>query len=263
MEIDRNLLHEVIAQAEAIAGNAHRAKKNAPAAAQPAELAALLAHRLKEAEYSKKGCIWRWVATHPQSHLKVALEKITLNSDTEKSYRNSIARTNYIRDERSACLRALRAISNFSDAAFQDNHPTDIGFDPSTVADSRKLALTTITQRQGQAKFRNNLLAAYKNQCAISRTSAPAVLDAAHIHPYLGSDSNSVNNGLLLRTDLHTLFDLFLIFVSPDTLVVSLAPELRNTDYNQFHGIPLADTTYSSQRPSPKALEWHRSQCKW
>ncbi|MDO5610754.1 MAG: HNH endonuclease [Pseudomonadota bacterium] len=226
-------------------------------------MAALLVHRLNDVDHSRKGLIWRWVATHPQSSLEAAVEHIVLNSDTDTAYRRSLARSNYIRDERSACLRALRAISTVSFPVAQGENLIYGGFDPSVVLDLRKKVLATIAQRQGQGQFRSKLFAAYNSQCAISKTSVRAVLDAAHIHPYLGRDSNSVNNGLLLRTDLHTLFDLFLIFVSPDAYVVSVSPELRCSYYGQFHGVPISDTAVSSQRPSQKSLQWHRSQCEW
>jgi len=50
------------------------------------------------------------------------------------------------------------------------------------------------------------------------------VLEAAHIKPYRGKTDSHLENGLLLRADLHTLFDLNLIGVEPDTLTVRVHP---------------------------------------
>ncbi|MBE2321408.1 HNH endonuclease, partial [Solirubrobacter sp. CPCC 204708] len=76
--------------------------------------------------------------------------------------------------------------------------------------------LTAVAQRRGQSTFRNQLLEAYDLRCAITGSNAVAVLEAAHICPYRGDHTNRVDNGLLLRADIHTLFDLGLIWVTPE-----------------------------------------------
>src|ERR1700722_13605652 len=89
--------------------------------------------------------------------------------------------------------------------------PNDVAdqepFDPKNIKDARERIRRTIVQRRGQAKFRNALLEAYGSRCAISGCGALEVLEAAHICPYQGSATNHVTNGLLLRADIHTLFD--------------------------------------------------------
>lgn len=85
-----------------------------------------------------------------------------------------------------------------------------------------------IAARRGQKKFRDALLKAYKNTCAISGCRFDEILEAAHIIPYSesGARHSIVTNGILLRADLHTLFDLNLLKIHPGTLKVELDPIL-------------------------------------
>jgi hypothetical protein len=90
--------------------------------------------------------------------------------------------------------------------------------------------------------------------CAITACDAADALEAAHIVPYCGEQSNHAANGLLLRADLHTLFDLDLIGIEPHTLKVSLVPDLRRLTYAEFHGKILAAPSDPADRPSKNAL---------
>src|SRR6185369_1227809 len=112
-------------------------------------------------------------------------------------------------------LRAMRTLESESAALLMQRWSSSTGqpdagpmidFDPNQ-ADMRKLREASIIYRQGQAKFRQSVLSAYKNRCCISGFDVADALDAAHIVPYLGEHSNKVANGLLLRSDLHALFD--------------------------------------------------------
>src|SRR5690606_9685478 len=69
--------------------------------------------------------------------------------------------------------------------------------------DARVWILTAVAQRQGQASFRAQILEAYGNRCALTGYKAVAVLEAAHIVPYRGEHTHRVDNGLLLRADIH------------------------------------------------------------
>jgi hypothetical protein len=68
-------------------------------------------------------------------------------------------------------------------------------FDPTGVIDSRQRVLAQIVRRRGQQEFRERLLAAYDGRCAITGCDAVEALEAAHIVPYRGVDTNSVQNG--------------------------------------------------------------------
>jgi hypothetical protein len=106
-------------------------------------------------------------------------------------------------------------------------------FNPVTIKDVRKRIRASIVQRQGQGLFRRRLLEAYGRRCAITGCATEAVLEAVHITPYLGKAANDLTNGLLLRSDLHTLFDLGLIGVDPSTFTLVLSRSLHNGDYAQ------------------------------
>lgn len=84
-------------------------------------------------------------------------------------------------------------------------------FTPDEVEDSRRRILREIVMRQGQPAFRSGLLTAYEGQCALTGCTVVEVLEAAHITPYLGPETNHITNGLLLRSDLYTLWDRCLI----------------------------------------------------
>jgi predicted restriction endonuclease len=61
-------------------------------------------------------------------------------------------------------------------------------------------------------------------------------LEAAHLRPYRGEGDNHPSNGLLLRSDLHTLFDLGLIGINPEDHTIVIHPALRGTEYEQYDG---------------------------
>jgi hypothetical protein len=129
---------------------------------------------------------------------------------------------------------------------------------PPNMEDGRKRALQLVAIRQGQAKFREKLFDAYGARCAITGTSIAATLQAAHISPYRGPETNGVDNGLLLRADIHNLFDLGLIRIDPQTFKISLAEEIKATKYGQLEGKKLRSTAKPNQRPSSTALEQRR-----
>ncbi|MBD2425009.1 HNH endonuclease [Phormidium sp. FACHB-1136] len=96
--------------------------------------------------------------------------------------------------------------------------------------EQRKRLLKSIAIRQGQPRFRRNLIDRY-GCCLISGCSVKDTLEAAHIHPYAENGTNHISNGLLLRADFHTLFDLYLLAIDAD-LVIHIHPSLR--DYIQY-----------------------------
>jgi hypothetical protein len=125
------------------------------------------------------------------------------------------------------------------------------GYTP-RMADTRKKVLASIRARRGQPKFRRDLIRRYGESCAISGCTVMAIVEAAHIWPYRGEEDNHPENGLLLRADLHTLYDLDLIGIDQD-LRVHLSWSLEGSDYEQFAGRQLT----LRARPSASAIE-HR-----
>ena len=122
--------------------------------------------------------------------------------------------------------------------------------------DARVRALRAIAVRQGQPAFRAVLLDAYESRCAITGCQVLPLLDAAHIKPYKGEYTNRADNGLLLRTDLHTLFDLGLVWIEQD-FTIEVALELDGSGYDDFRGRRLKLPNDPAKRPNKKHLADH------
>ena len=80
--------------------------------------------------------------------------------------------------------------------------------------------------RLGQGSFKAVILDAYHRRCAISGTHIPPVLEAAHIRPVAKGGEHRLDNGLLLRSDIHTLFDRGYLGVDP-SYRLHVSPRLR------------------------------------
>lgn len=128
--------------------------------------------------------------------------------------------------------------------------------DVDSLEDERWRTLSAIVQRRGQPAFRRRLLRAYGGQCAITGCDAPAALEAAHIVPYLGGSTNVVTNGLLLRADVHTLFDLGLIGIRASDRVVVLDDQLVGTVYDPLAGRRLTPPRRTADAPGDAVLAW-------
>jgi ribosomal protein L37AE/L43A len=98
-----------------------------------------------------------------------------------------------------------------------------------------------VRTRLGQAAFRAALLREQGEQCAISGPAPADVLEAAHLYSYAESGEHHDFGGLLLRRDLHRLFDNGRIAVDPETGLLDAAPELDAYPiYAELHGKPMA-----------------------
>ena len=132
-------------------------------------------------------------------------------------------------------------------------------FNPETVEDERRRVLAVIAQRQGQVGFRKTLLKAYGGRCAVTSYDASEALEAAHIVPYRGPVTNHPSNGLLLRADLHSLFDLGLVAVDTTSeLRLLVSKEIERTSYAQMKGSVLSVPDDPALYPSLEALKQHR-----
>jgi HNH endonuclease len=139
---------------------------------------------------------------------------------------------------------------------YEDFEPETLDFDPKSLEDARKRVIREIVQRQGQPIFRRDLLKAYKNRCSVTGNRAAFVLEAAHIVPYLGPDTNNVKNGLILRSDIHTVFDLGLLGIDPKSRAMIVSSELAGTAYVKLKGRILGEPIHPSLRPTKSALEF-------
>jgi putative restriction endonuclease len=116
--------------------------------------------------------------------------------------------------------------------------------------------------RLGQGAFRVLVTDAYSRRCAITGERTLPVLEAAHIRPYAESGPNLISNGLLLRSDLHILFDDGYVTVTEDLRVeVSkrIKEEFENgREYYQHRGKALLIVPGGTEeRPSKEFLRWH------
>ena len=134
--------------------------------------------------------------------------------------------------------------------------PRSTKSEPEDLNDARRRVLAEVVRRQGQGRFRDALRRAHGDRCAATGDAPPEVLEAAHVDPYLGPQSNLADNGLLLRADIHTLFDLHLIAVSEKGRWM-VSPLLKGTAYEDLAGRRLLQGT--SHPTSPKRLTRHRS----
>lgn len=120
-------------------------------------------------------------------------------------------------------------------------------------------------QRLGQGAFRSRVTDAYGRRCAVTGERTLPVLEAAHIQPYAKRGPNRVDNGLLLRSDLHRLFDRGLVTIEPDRLTFRVSDRIRDEYsngrvYYELDGKPLIVLPESSdERPKRAFLEHHRS----
>lgn len=118
-----------------------------------------------------------------------------------------------------------------------------------------------IRVRLGQGAFRVLVTEIYNRSCAITQERTLPVLEAAHIKPYSKSGPHRINNGLLLRSDLHKLFDLGYLTISSDYHVeVSkrIKEEYKNgREYYALHGRELTLPSNSKYQPSREYIEWH------
>ena len=120
--------------------------------------------------------------------------------------------------------------------------------------------------RLGQGAFRVLVTDAYQRRCAITSERTLPVLEAAHIQPYAERGPHLVENGLLLRSDLHTLLDGGYVTVTDD-LRVEVSSRIREEfangrEYYKHHGQPLLVTPRATdERPSREFLRWHNEHC--
>ena len=139
----------------------------------------------------------------------------------------------------------------------QINDYSEEEFQIDNVDQAREKTLRSISSRRGQGKFRNNILEIYESECVITNCKIPDVLQAAHIFPYNGKETNKPDNGLLLRTDIHDLFDMFLISIEPESLIIKISPKLFNSSYDKYNNKKMKIPSGKILRPSSKALTWH------
>ena len=121
---------------------------------------------------------------------------------------------------------------------------------------------TLIQPRLGQGGFRYAVTERYGRRCAMTGERSLPALEAAHIRPYSEQGPHRVSNGLLLRADLHRLFDAGYITVTPD-LRIDVSKQLKEEfengrDYYAMSGRPLIVLPHQvADKPGREFVEWH------
>ena len=106
-----------------------------------------------------------------------------------------------------------------------------------------------VRARVGQANFRARLLSRFGSCCAISGICPPESLEAAHLYSYANVGAHHDGGGLLLRRDIHRLFDLGLIAVDVATMTIEIATDIREfPQYSPFHGQRLKAEVRTSEK---------------
>ncbi len=119
-----------------------------------------------------------------------------------------------------------------------------------------------VQPRLGQGAFRVLVTEAYDRACAVTQEHSLPVLEAAHIRPFAQAGAHEPANGLLLRADLHRLFDRGYLTVDPD-LQPRIGERLRQdfhngSTYYPLQRRPLRLPEHDEERPDPDLLAWHR-----
>ena len=114
--------------------------------------------------------------------------------------------------------------------------------------------LRQVYQRQGQQQFRSKLIQAYGAKCLVTGAAVVQTLQAAHIQPVAKDGTHVPSNGLLLRADIHTLFDLHLITIDRD-YKIHVSPQVADSEYKKLHGKKLK---LDSSRITPSKALLHR-----
>lgn len=111
-----------------------------------------------------------------------------------------------------------------------------------------------VMARRGQATFRSSLLRAYGSRCCVTACSVKCLLEAAHIVCTPGQDDHSIHNGLLLRSDIHTLFDLGWLRIHPDLRIEFDAELAGLREFKPYHGTTLRLAQGVEQKRLAQAL---------
>jgi putative restriction endonuclease len=138
---------------------------------------------------------------------------------------------------------------------------------PSAIADAgaRFGAPHLIQPRLGQGAFRVLVTDLYRRRCAVTLERTLPALEAAHIRPYGDGGAHEARNGLLLRRDIHSLFDAGYVTVTPE-LRFEVSRRIREEfdngkHYYALHGNTIELPADASQKPDLNALRWHNEQC--
>jgi putative restriction endonuclease len=118
--------------------------------------------------------------------------------------------------------------------------------------------------RIGQGAFRVLVTDSYQRKCSITGEKTLPVLESAHIQSYAKDGPHAISNGILLRSDIHKLFDSGYLTITTD-LKVEVSNRIKEEflngkEYYQYHGKSLTTLPQKEiDRPNARYIEWHNS----
>lgn len=125
-------------------------------------------------------------------------------------------------------------------------------------------APTLVRPRLGQGAFRLIVTDAYQRRCAVTRERTLPALEAAHIRPFADGGPHEPSNGLLLRRDIHSLFDAGYVTVTPALqfrVSRKIKEEFENgRDYYAMDGQMIAPVNIRGWEPNESVLRWHNEE---
>lgn len=160
--------------------------------------------------------------------------------------------TDYGNLERFSRLRLLRQDAELKNVAARR---TTIGTE---IEAAQADLVAAIERRRGQASLRDLLLEAYGGRCAVTGNSAACNLEVAYIIPERGDLTHNPCNALLLRADIHNLFDLGKLAIDTRTLTIRISNEIAGSSYRILQGRPVRLPEQAELRPDLFALDMHR-----
>lgn len=138
-----------------------------------------------------------------------------------------------------------------------------LGTGASVASDAPRYGAEQIIRpRLGQGTFRVSVMDAYGRACAVTTEHSLPVLEAAHIRPYAEGGTHDVSNGILLRTDIHRLFDKGFVTVSAKDLRLEVSSKLKEQwengrIYYDMRGVRIQRPRASREQPDVALLQWH------
>lgn len=123
-----------------------------------------------------------------------------------------------------------------------------------------------VTPRLGQGAFRVAITEIYRRQCALTGGKVLPALDAAHIRPYADGGTHTKSNGILLRKDIHSVFDAGYATIDTDYrfIVSEKVKHIFNNgeEYRRLHGAAVRLPDNPAERPDRALLQWHND-CRY
>ncbi|WP_417492612.1 DUF4357 domain-containing protein [Maricaulis sp.] len=138
-----------------------------------------------------------------------------------------------------------------------DSDPGPLNFDLSKKPGEGLKQSSRRTIREGASAFRAKMIVQWRGKCAVTGTSEIDALDAAHIYPYCDADTNHPRNGLLLRADIHRLFDRHMIAFeyAGAALVCRVSERLTDDGYRSLAGAEIDLPADKRRHPHPALID--------